>query len=290
MEKRNKSLIVTTLVTDNYYQHYLPIFIYTMRMSNPNCLIKTFIKGRTDSLNIEAFDYLHEKGIYFDMPIELPFEEYPDNISVPNALRFLIDESNYGNNNVFITDADFVFFPHDPAIDKYYEYKLKKWGECYWGRRGFKRILGTDTKTKRIAAGGFLATPDWFSATRGSRQAMREKLISGKIGKVREDDEIMLWDICAGSGLNCPTKKGNKIKKKYKELHLGDFKFYHRWTSTNKMRRKINRGNYYKWHRLEEGGIWLGLTQILSKCKEINQVITNVREYMSLRKGEKLEN
>jgi len=289
VEERNKGFIVTTLVTDNHYQHYLPIFIYTMRRSNPNCLIKTFIKGRIDSLCESAFDFLHEKGIHFDLPIEFPFSEYPDNISVPNALRFLIPECNFGNNDVLFTDADFVFFPHEPAIDKYYKYKLKKWGQSYWGRRGFKRLIGTSQKAKRIAGGGFLATPEWFEKTTELRARYREELKDGKIGKVREDDEIMLWYICAGSKLGCPTKRGNKIKKKYRELHLGDFKFYHRWTSVQKMRRKINRGNYYKWHRLEEDETWLGLTQILSKCEEINQVITNVREYMSLRKGETLE-
>ncbi len=289
MEKRNKNFIVTTLVTDNHYQHYLPIFIYTMRKSNPQCLIKTFIKGKLDSINKKAFDFLHDKGIHFDLPIEFPFTEYPDNVSVPNALRFLIDESNFDDNYAFFTDADFVFFPHDPTIDKYYLNKLKKWGECYWGRRGFKRLIGTDLKAKRIAGGGFLASPEWFAKTTELRERFRSELKEGKVGTVREDDEIMLWKICAGSGLECPTRKGNRIKKKYRELHLGDFKFYHRWTSVRKMKRKINRGNYYKWHRLEEDEIWIGLTQILSKCEEISQVITNVREYMSMRKGGTLE-
>jgi hypothetical protein len=121
------------------------------------------------------------------------------------------------------------------------------------------------------------------------RKRYQQEVFEGKIGKLREDDERMLWYLCAGSGLKCPTRRENKRRKKYKELHLGDYKFDHRWTNDKKMARKVNKGNFYKWHHLEEDEVWKELTRITCRCDMVSQVLANVREYMNNRKQVQFE-
>jgi len=279
------SCSVTTL-TSGYFQHYLPIFIYTLRKNVPHVLVKTFHRGPLDSLTNRALDYLHSEGVNFDLPYENLFEGYPEHTSTTNALRFMLPVSYFQQTKyIYITDVDFVFFDHDPTMDVYYISKLKKWEECYWSRRGPRRETGSEDVVKRISAGCFLATHEWFHQTETLRARMAEKLMSGDIGKVREDDEKMLWDICAGSGLKCPVAATSGRRKKYKELHLGDFKFDHRWASNKKMRQRISPGNFYKWYRLEEDPIWKNVVSICCEDENINQIITNVRTYMLKRKA-----
>ena len=281
----NLEFCVTTLTTDDYYQNYLPTFIYSIRKACPDIWVKTFIRGRLNELNREAFNYMQDNKVFFDMPVECMFTDYPDLPSTTNALRFLIDVGRFEYAQyVYFTDADFIYLSHEPPIDQYYVQKLHLWEECYWGRRGPKRDRKSREITKRIAGGGFLATRQWFAETADLKTKMVYSVANGDIGEAREDDEKMLWDICAGSGLKCPTFRGNTRRKKYKEIHLGDFKTdFKRWKSNRKMKQRITMGNLYKWFRLEEDPVWKGLTEIVCKEPKIAEVFENLRDYMNRR-------
>lgn len=229
------SVFCVSTVTSGHFQHYIPLFAYTLRMSAPRAFVKVFHRGKIDDITNRAMHALHERDVDVDMPVEDRFTEYPDNDYTTNCLRFLAPYSYFeGMNYVYWTDVDFVFFPHSPPLDEFYAAKLRNWDECYWGRRGPKRNRKTEEVTHRIAGGGVLVTPQWYTLTKDLREKMRRDVMNGVLGKVREDDEKMLWNICAGVDLKCPTKRGNQRPKKYKELHLGDFKFDHRWTSNRK--------------------------------------------------------
>lgn len=250
----------------------------------PDAFIRTFHRGKLDSITLDALNFMHDHGIRFDMPIEDYKTDFPHNTSTTNSLRFLIEPTYFREDYVYITDVDFVFLAHEPPINEYYIDKCRAWKQPYWARRGFKRIIGTDERAKRIAGGGVLVTLDWWLATEKLRERYLGELMDGTIGQQREDDEIMLWYLCAGSGMKCPTKRGNRRRKVYKEIHCGDFKFSHRWTKEKKMKKKISKGNYLKWHRLEEDPVWRELVDICSKCDMVKGIIDNIRSYMSDRK------
>lgn len=274
-----------TTVTSGPYQHYLPIFYYTLRKFVPDAIVKTFHRGKLDDITLNGLHFIQDLGMRINMPIENYAIDFPHNLSTTNCLRFLMSPSYFQEDYVYITDVDFVYLEHDPSIDKYYVDKLRKWKQPYWARRGFKRILGTDEKAKRIAGGGVLVTPEWFSATAELRKMYLEEVKDGTLGKVREDDERMLWYMCAGSDLKVPTKRGNKRGSRFKEIHIGDCKFQNRWTNENKMKRKISKGNFYKWHRLEEDQCWKAIVDICCKCDMVKQSMSNLREYMNNRKA-----
>lgn len=282
---------ITTLTTDDHFQCYLPTFIYSIRKSSPDIWVKTFIRGRINSICREAFTYMQDNKVNFDMPVEDMFLDYPHLPSTTNALRFLIDIDRFKYSKyVYFTDADFIYLPHEPSIEQYYTQKIALWEECYWGRRGPKRDKKTKETTKRIAGGGFLASREWFEKTEAMRAKMLRKVKAGEIGEIREDDERMLWDICAGSGLKCPTVKYNTRRKKYKELHIGDFKTdFKRWKSNRLMRKRITIGNMYKWFRLEEDPVWNKLTMIICQEPKTHEIFENVRTYFDKRNIKRLE-
>lgn len=272
---------VSTVVTADHFQHYIPIFCYTLKRA-VDADIKIFLRGQLDDLTKET---LVECGLYPDI-LQDTWKGFPCHVSTTNALRFLLPSIHFSAYEwVYITDIDFVFLPHDPGFLTYYARKTEAWGEDYWSRRGPNRASGTDKRAKRIAGGCMMVrAPEWFRRTADMRKKMMAKVESGEIGQHREDDEIMLWDICAGSGMKCPTKKTNRRRKGYKEIHLGDFKFDGRWGSNRKMSRRISVGNFQKWFRLEEEPGWQKVCSFVEKDPEIKKILTNVREYMNGRR------
>ena len=273
---------VSTVVTADHFQHYIPIFCYTLQRA-VKADIKIFLRGKLDGLTKKALVDCE----LFPSIVPDTFSEFPNHESTTNACRFILPESTFfGYEWVYFTDVDFVFLPHEPDFLKYYAKKANDWGEDYWSRRGPKRASGTDDKAKRIAGGCMMArVPEWFRRTEDMRQKMMKKVEKGEIGQFREDDERMLWDICAGSGMKCPTKRLNRRRKGYKELHLGDFKFDGRWGSNSKMAKRISTGNFQKWFRLEEDPKWQKVCSIVEQDSEIKKILTNVREYMDGRRA-----
>jgi len=272
---------VSTVVTADHFQHYIPLFCYSLQRA-VKCDVKIFLRGKLDHITRVA---LCEADLY-PLILQDTFPGFPNYTSTTNALRFLPGPREYMQYEwVYHTDVDFVFLPHEPDFLTYYARKADAWGEDYWSRRGPKRASGTDERAKRIAGGCMMTrVPDWYVKTQELRTEMLEKVRVGEIGRYREDDERMLWDICAGAGMKCPTKRGNWRHKKYKEIHLGDFKFDGRWGSNRKMARRISAGNFQKWFRLEEDPMWKHLCSIVEQDKEIKTILDNVREYMDGRR------
>lgn len=209
---------------------------------------------------------------------------YPNLPSTTNALRFLAPEVLLtGFDGAYYTDVDFIFLPHEPDFCTYYHHKTQAWDECYWGKRGPNHGLGNSNAMKRIAGGCFFAVPQWYKKTSDLREKMLAAVKAGKVGDVREDDERMLWDICAGSGLQCPTRKTNCRKQKYKEIHLGDFKFKGRWTSNKKMRKRINMSNVWKWFRLNDDKAFEKIKNVCCEDDRIAELVNSLDEYMNKR-------
>jgi len=273
---------VCTVVTADHFQHYIPIFCYTLQRA-VKADVRVLVRGQLDELT--------KLGIIASgcnpTIMQDTFKGFPENPSTTNSLRFLLPGSTFTQYDwVYLTDVDFVFLSHEPDFLSYYAQKADLWGEDYWSRRGPKRASGTDERAKRIAGGCMMArAPEWFRRTVDMRAKMMKRVESGEIGKFREDDERMLWDICAGSGMKCPTKKGNRRAKCYKEIHLGDFKFDGRWGSNRKMAKRISHGNYLKWFRLEDDPVWKRVCSIVEQDPEIKRILTNVREYMNGRRA-----
>lgn len=270
-EKTN--FCVSTVVTADHFQHYIPIFVYTLNRAVPDVDIVIHINGVLDEFTLGALSVCNLIGKAKFVKLS-----YSGKVckSTFNSLRFCIAvDYDY----TFLTDIDFIFMPHEPSFDKYYIKKLANWGQSYWGMRGPKK-----NGLKRIRGGAFLATRKWWDDTKDVREEMMRKIMTGEIGKVREDDETMLWQICAKSNLVLPTKKGNKRRSKYREVHIGDFKFPNRWTNMRKMGEKITKANMYKWYLLQKDAMWLEVRKICERDANVKKMLKNIDTYMAKRK------
>ena len=249
---------ITTLITsDNYYKQYVPLFEYTIKKAIPDADVKVFI-------------------------LEELFPGYPK--SSVNALRFHIPAEHFkGYKYVYFTDIDFIFLPHKFSLLKYHARIMKNTGQPYSGHRG--PVKGRWRKSPRMAAGAFMVGSDWFKKTAAARRSWKRRLKKGM--KYREHDEVMLYDICKKSGMRVPRWKGRFINNKhydikYRDIHLGDFKFSRRFTNFSRMRSKFmtlrNLKNYKKLFMNDPE--WQKILETAREDRHMAKIIKNFNWYV----------
>jgi hypothetical protein len=230
----------------------------------PGVDIKIFIQGQLDGSlrSVEGAD------------IEEIFSDYPPS---PSILRFLVPDDRLAKYDmVYFTDVDFVFLPHgDKTLFDYHASIMKRCGTCYAGHRGPVSARKYPWKTwdgaySRISGGAFMASHGWFSQTRDARDRVLSRVLKSGL-KFREHDEVLLYYICAKSGLPTPKDVGCFICGKpyniaYRDLHLGDFKFDKRWVNIPRMRKKfLTDGNVKEYAKLSRDPGWLAVKAAASK-------------------------
>jgi hypothetical protein len=230
----------------------------------PDTKIKIFIQGRLDGSlrSVEGAD------------IEEIFSDYPPS---PSILRFLVpDEKLVKFDNIYFTDVDFVFLPHDgKTLFDYHSIIMRRCGTCYAGHRGplnAKKYLWKtwEGSHARISGGAFMASREWFAATRDVRNSVMKRVKKSGLA-YREHDEVMLNYICRKSGLPVPTDMGcficgAKYNIAYRDMHLGDFKFEKRWVNMSRMRDKFLTDNNARAYReLQDDGDWIKTKNLAAK-------------------------
>ena len=277
------NMIVTTITTADHYQHYLPMYIYVLRKECPDYFVRTFIRGEIDSINRQAFSYLH-KHIDFDMPIENVFTDYPHLPSTTNCLRFLlpVKMGRFEGESVLFTDADLLLFRNDKvSLEDWHKERMLQIGSCYGGHRGPNRYPrrfnlpnwhGWAGQYERVAGGFFYATPEWFTRVKKMRKYFKKQVKAGIVGGYREADEVMLAQIIKMSGLPMPGRYPENFKRVLRGIHMGDFKksMKKRYKSKTKMDKKVSPSIANKYiDMVNNDPVWKGLMEILCEDKEI---------------------
>lgn len=273
----------SSVVSADWYQWFIPFYSLSLRKVYPDCGIKLFIKG-------PAYKELkHNKALFGNPEIfENQFKGFPNRASTCNSLRHIIDPSFYkGYSIIYPSDVDFIVLPHKKPHWEYYSNIMSKINTPYAACRG--PIKGFRTKPKgvkawagkhtRIAAGcSMYKHPEFHKQTANARKYYTKILKSGSHDKYdtipsasyREYDEVMLYRICWTSGLRLPGHKdtfldGNKFDAKYRDVHLGDYKFGHRWRNKGKMKRIFTKDSVRAMKRLVEDKDWNSVVEFVSK-------------------------
>jgi hypothetical protein len=151
------------------------------------------------------------------------------------TIRFLCDPAE--NGLVFITDVDVLVAP---GLEEYA--KAHMTGEDYFAFHGVRRkphrpeITGAgrwEGKFERLCGAWFAAMPRWYLRTKPFREDALNKLKAGTMESYREADEVVLCRMCKSAGYNIPGSKNFPLD--LRGVHLGDFKFDHRWQNKEKM-------------------------------------------------------
>lgn len=281
---------ITTLVSADKYQHYLPLYIYVVRKEYPEYLLKTFITGELNSLTEKALKYLRDSGITFDEPISV-FEKIPLIESTANALRFLVSPNYFkGMDYVIYTDVDLLLFRNDPTLLKWHQKRLNKMKTSYAGHHGpWKRKyrpeiskIGWRGEFERVSAGFLMTTQQWYKDTKKARKHFLKKAKAGKLGGFREYDEVMLGRIMKTSGLPMPPFG---FCMKQRGIHIGDFKkqMKRRFKSRKKIKKKSAPKMIRKFLALESDRIWKGLLQIMDECNFVMEPLENAKKRLEKR-------
>jgi len=279
---------ITTITTSNYYQLYLPMFIYTLRKEYPEYAVKTFIKGKLSRATKSALKLMN---LEYEKPITV-FEKIKEKESTINCLRFLVPESHFKHfDYVIFVDIDLMLYRTDPDLLKWHQKRQRRMKTVYAGhhgpwRRKYRPEIaprGWRGKFERVSGGFLMVTPHWFAATRRARKMYLKEAEAGRLGGFREFDEVMLGRIMKKSGLPMPPFG---FSRDLRGIHLGDFKasMSHRYGSKKKMKKYASKKNIRKFFEYEKDPVWKGIVKIAEKnSKEIKCIMGKARHYLQKR-------
>ncbi|MGW8324110.1 MAG: hypothetical protein ACWGNI_00310 [Desulfobacterales bacterium] len=284
----------SSVCTDDSYQFFVPLFVYTVKKAYPDAGVKVFIKGTMKPAVRDALKLIPQGGWEVK---DGCFKSYHKKPYVTNCLRFLVNEKEYkGYDYVFIKDIDFLIFSHKRSHIDYFKSAMGKLP--YFGARGPYRHprryninrIGWKGDFTRIAGGSFvLKNPDWFNKTRDILKEYRAHIKDGTSdgfdshapASYREYDEVMLFRIVRKAGLPAPTRKNKNVYKKhspklYRDIHLGDFtKKKH---NKKRLGKRVAVENLKLFMKLEKDPVWLKIRKTVSHGK-IRENLRRVRKY-----------
>jgi len=273
-------ICVTTMVTSDHYQYYIPLFLCSLRKYYPEVGCKIFVRGESKIKGQEI--------------IENTFTDYPKGDYVTNALRFNVDPKHFKDYEyVYYTDIDFIFLPQKKPVFDYLINIMKDTKLPYAGHRGPIKarrrekhgIYIWDKNYSRLAAGVFMVAHEWFKRTTDCRKHYLNEIKKKKV-RYREYDEVMLYHFCKLSGFRTPIAKegtfvnGKKFHIDYRHVHLGDFKFGKRYKNRARMKKKfLTDENVKKFTKLEKEDDWKEACEIAEKNKHLKGYMKNLRGY-----------
>lgn len=290
---------ISTVVSDDTFQYYMPLFIYTAKRAYHQYYVKIFLNGQINSKVKAALDLIPYDGW------EIVENAFDFKVSGPghNAMRFLLGPEHFeGFDFLYITDVDFLIFAHKPTLKTRYE-MLRDENPYVAARVSFRAITRKGItrrwtrKFKRLAGGRvWLKLPEWFEKTKKAREyylniARRrdhDDVDKHDFGSYREYDEVMLVRLCRKSKI--PTSKkpgttpsGERIGGLYRDIHLGDLKFRRRAHSMRKMTNRIEMENIENYVQLEKDKTWQEIKLRCCASGTIRQVLRRLRKHVDKR-------
>jgi len=288
---------VSSVVSANYFQFFIPLFVTSARLAYPKCGIKIFVKGEVDDV-VRSFvgDCLYENQ----------WPEIRKRKSTHNALRHLVDPKHYhGYDCIWPGDIDFIILPHKVSHADYYMNMMDKCHLPYAAARGPMKGYGRPSGVKawdgpftRVAAGcSMYKHPDFYHKTKRAREyylrCLREdkpdKFDKLKPASYREFDEVMIYRMLRMSRLKTPDWKNffpnhDKMHPRYRDIHLGDFKFPRRYGRMWKMKRILTNENIKRFTQLEEKPEWQKAVKLVEdNCEEVTRLLKKLRAHVEKR-------
>lgn len=267
------------------------MFVYTTKKAYPDTDIKIFLRGELDK---------KLKPLVDNEVIENSFLSYPKSTYLNNALRHIISPKLLKDYDiVWITDIDFLIFKQKPSHFEYY-YKIMKKNNLPYA--SFRSAIskpyrpnispsGWRNEYTRIVSGTAAFIPKlWYAKTKeiikqykhNIKKNLHDNFDTHKPGSYREYDEVLFYRICKLAGLPIPTKRwefpdGTKFKNKYRDIHLGDFKFKKR--VKRKLKKLICNKNLKQYVNLYKDEKWQEIIKACSKNKTIRDVRRRLDTY-----------
>jgi len=279
------SRAIMTVCTADYFQFYIPIFMYSISKCFPDVDVIILLRGKPDPLVVDALRCIKEPRL-----VILPDHkvDYPNLKSTTNSLRFVVVANCVPYDEIFITDVDFFFTKTSQDIFRYCE--QNRFNDFYFGTHGpFAKPHRPEVcpswsgHYERVAGGFFMAYKGWWEKTYQQRMKYDELLSRGDYGYYREADEVMLARIIKESGLPMPAQ--TPLPREVRNVHLGDFKttMKHRYTNRNKMRAILDIQCVNDFLRAKSDPVFIEIRKIVSKNAQMKQILDIAFDYCEKR-------
>lgn len=292
-----------TVTSSDHFQFFIPIFGHCLRKAYPDAHVRVGVVGVLDDRVRAAMSFIPDSsamhipsGVLWksktkgegsgSLDVSHGMTDYGDGPSVVNVSRFLMPPLPPDDRTI-IMDVDTMLFRGWESIFDWHEKNMEKMKTCYSGYHGpWKKPVrfpgGWKGQRERVAGGSLMTTPEWLEKTRNARPRFIGLLEDGRIGTYREEDEVVLCKIMKESGL--PVPKDKLFPTEHKGLHLGDFKFDHRWQDTEKMMRRLTPMNCARYVEMRDSD--KVFQAILSICREdqtIDKLFRNLNKHLRWR-------
>ncbi len=269
---------IMTVCTADYYQNYIPMFIWSALKTFPGVDIRLYVRGELTHDVLDALKFV--PGKY--MIIENYKTDYPYLVGTTNALRFT--EAIHRYDELLITDIDFFFskvsidifqFHRDIKVCKEYSghhgpyHKPHRPAICPAWKGDFERITG----------GFAMLYPGWWEKTDAIRKRWDKELKEGRWGHFRESDECMLFRMVREAGL--PIAKKIPFPRALRFLHFGDFKpnMTVRYKDSSKMSGFLDRRHVNAFLRALSDTYFMKIIEIARRDAQMDEIISRTIKY-----------
>jgi hypothetical protein len=280
---------ITTVVTADYYQLYIPIFVWSVLKTWRDVDIIIYLRGELDKITLKAMNVVNNSLYNNAYVIENYKTDYPYQIGTTNALRYTTEPlKDY--DEVLVTDIDFFFTEMPMDIFKWF--RDNRECECFSGLHGpwYKPPRPEICKSwhgefQRVAGGFFVIYPGWWEKTKELRETYDSLLYTGHSGNFRENDEVILYRMIRDA--NLPVPKKVPLPRFLRHLHLGDFKpeMKTRYEDMNKMRRLLDPRVVNAFLSAKSYPVFAKILDIVSENKQIKGIIDRATEYCENSRG-----
>jgi hypothetical protein len=273
---------IKTFVSADWYQHFIPILLYSIGRYQPGVSAHTYLCGEPDAITVKALDLLGRRHSVLSLGA-MPFKLKPRRY-LYNCLRFIAEFET--TIPVLMVDVDFILFDRD--LVPWHARRMRELKTCFAAHHGpYKRPLrpqiaphGWHKEFERVSGGFAYFTPEWYQRTREARAQLATWPL---LGEFRESDEVALCRILKASKLPVPLSK--YFPPALRGIHLGDFRpdMKHRWTNMAKMTSKLTDDNCRQFLEMEKDQVWRSLCAVVEQDSAIRQILSNVRQHIRMR-------
>lgn len=291
-----KKFCISSVVSNNSYQWFIPLFVYSAKKAYQNVDIRVALRGEPDSNLLRILDDI---GEVFSVNRYDKIEALPNIKYICNIGRLFLPQILKQYRYLYTTDIDFIVLPNTKSHFQYFYDIAKNTRQPYAAARGVygklkarhKNEPGWATKYTRIACGYvFYDTEKWNKKTADAYEKYYNKALNLTKNKVyRELDEVWLSRIINESKMPIPMSRnsfltGKKFNTSYRCIHLGDFKFENRYKNKSKMARLMPKSTVEKFIELEKDEKWQYLCKKLESYGKVTRYLNELRGYVEKRR------
>ncbi len=224
-----ESLCITTFVSGDDYQEYIPIFIFSILKSYPSYEVVVFTDKELRSNVTQSLEMLKHLGAfqvrenYFDYQVS-----NFSNVSISKMKRWLLYEDDFQKfENLYIGDIDMLIVPENPSLMKQHLIHCDTIGLDY------SNIIRRSDK-RRLSGLHFVKVKPYFEKMLPIIKKYRDLIIQDKFTLEYDSNEFFLYKMILESGLGlCPQASDKNLNDPLKPVfrphhgvHLAIFRNY----------------------------------------------------------------